>query len=114
MKSTIAAIAITLALAGSAFAQNADQLEAQFTTCDKHHIPSNLCTLDIAKQLAAKDHETACSQEAIDLTIAYKRAIVYCTDGKPILTSKVKQICVDAPVWLALTPKEQHDKACNQ
>ena len=74
-KKTIAAIAITLALAVSAFAQNADQLEAQFTTCDKHHIPSNLCTLDIAKQLADKDKLASCLKGVVDLDIAEAKAI---------------------------------------
>jgi hypothetical protein len=75
MKKTIAAIAITLALAGSAFAQSADQLEAQFTTCDKHHIPSNLCTLDIANQLANKDRLIACLNGVVDLAAAEASAI---------------------------------------
>src|ERR1039458_9196332 len=36
-------------------AQDATELEAQYGTCAKHHIPSDKCTPEIYRQLKAKD-----------------------------------------------------------
>lgn len=37
-------------------AQDATELEAQYGTCAKHHIPSDKCTAEIYQQLKAKDN----------------------------------------------------------
>jgi hypothetical protein len=39
-----------------AFGQNAAELEAQYSTCEKHHIPADKCTTEIYQQLKAKDN----------------------------------------------------------
>jgi hypothetical protein len=36
--------------------QDADALEAQYSTCEKHHIPADKCTPEIYQQLKAKDN----------------------------------------------------------
>src|SRR5271165_1087087 len=36
--------------------QDADALEAQYSTCEKHHIPSDKCTPEIYRQLKEKDN----------------------------------------------------------
>jgi len=36
--------------------QDADALEAQYSTCEKHHIPADKCTPDIYQQLKARDN----------------------------------------------------------
>ncbi len=53
MKRLLAAVALLSALG---FAQDATELEAQYTTCDKHHIPADKCTTEIYQQLKAKDN----------------------------------------------------------
>jgi hypothetical protein len=40
----------------AASAQDAAELEAQYGTCAKHHIPADKCTAEIYQQLKAKDN----------------------------------------------------------
>ncbi len=42
--------------AALSFAQDAAELEAQYGTCEKHHIPADKCTPEIYRQLKAKDN----------------------------------------------------------
>jgi hypothetical protein len=39
-----------------AFSQDAAELEAQYGTCEKHHIPADKCTPEIYRQLKEKDN----------------------------------------------------------
>jgi len=50
---------LALILGGLAFGQDATQLEAQYTTCEKHHIPADKCTPNIYQQLLAKEKASA-------------------------------------------------------
>jgi hypothetical protein len=46
----------SLSFAQTPAAQDADALEAQYTTCEKHHLPADKCTPEIYQQLKAKDN----------------------------------------------------------
>lgn len=47
--------------------QDADALEAQYSTCEKHHIPPDKCTPEIYQQLKAKDNAPLDPQTAVVL-----------------------------------------------
>lgn len=46
----------TLSFGQATQTQDADGLEAQYGTCEKHHIPADKCTPEIYQQLKAKDN----------------------------------------------------------
>ena len=57
MKTLLAVVFLSaLSFGQTAPAQDATELEAQYGTCAKHHIPADKCTVKIYQQLKAKDN----------------------------------------------------------
>jgi hypothetical protein len=58
MRKTLLAVMLLspLSFGQTATTQDADALEAQYSTCEKHHIPADKCTPEIYQQLKAKDN----------------------------------------------------------
>jgi hypothetical protein len=57
MKTLLAVTLLSTVSFGQATsAQDATELEAQYGTCAKHHIPADKCTVEIYQQLKAKDN----------------------------------------------------------
>jgi hypothetical protein len=59
------ALLAVMLLAGLSFAQDAAELEAQYGTCEKHHIPADKCKPEIYRQLKEKDNAPLDPQTAI-------------------------------------------------
>ncbi len=57
MKTLLAVLLLSaLSFGQTTTTQDADALEAQYSTCEKHHIPADKCTPEIYRQLKAKDN----------------------------------------------------------
>lgn len=57
MKTILAVLLLSVLSFGQApTTQDAEALEAQYSTCEKHHIPADKCSPEIYQQLKAKDN----------------------------------------------------------
>ncbi len=64
------ALCIVASVSTQVKAQDAAALEEQYTTCEKHHIPTDKCTPEIYAQLKAKDNAPLSPEVRLGLTVA--------------------------------------------
>jgi len=65
----------------SARAQTAEQLEAQYGTCARHHIPEDKCTISVAKTLANADKAKADAIEQKEMVDSFVSLAQLCEDN---------------------------------
>jgi hypothetical protein len=95
------------------FGQDATEMEVRYRTCEKHHIPSDKCTVGIYRQLAKKDSAAEAAKAKSDLFIVSAKlqmTILHsCTeaedsDARPYsdhrLTPELRGRCSEAAKWL--------------
>jgi len=100
-------------LSALSFGQDATEMEVRYRTCEKHHIPSDKCTVGIYRQLAKKDSAAEAAKAKSELFIASAKlqmTILHsCTeklDSKSILasdrilTTEDRKACSAAADWL--------------
>jgi hypothetical protein len=116
VKTLLAVLLLSALSFGQTSTQDAGALEARYGTCDKHHIPSDKCTVDIYRQLVKKDNAAKAAKEKRDLFLLEVKneltTLHSCTQFEdldaggsvtaegPWLTKEALKKCSDAAEWL--------------
>jgi len=104
MKTLLAVILLSaLSFGQTSTQEDAGALEARYGTCEKHHIPSDKCTVAVYRQLEKKDSLAALAKAKRELFMATAErntaALHYCT-GLSVVTPEARKMCSEAAEWL--------------